>query len=169
MKMQSHLLTRDLLRISASIGCKIVTYYGAQYARTNCWPILNSFFVSSTIFRLHRLNADPVQSLVLNKCDLLQAKLQRGIRIRDSVASFGDRKNDFPTATRCTSGLRCHTIEKLTWQCRFPTSFPGDRKTELDFSPKLVYSLDLCRCKQSRSLIFLFDSHISRRILGQRP
>jgi hypothetical protein len=38
---------------------------------------------------------------VLNKCDLLQAKLQRGVRIRDSVPSFGDRKNDLPTATRC--------------------------------------------------------------------
>ncbi|PPQ74650.1 hypothetical protein CVT24_003835 [Panaeolus cyanescens] len=37
---------------------------------------------------------------VLNKCDLLQAKLQRGIRIRDSVPSFGDRKNDLTTATR---------------------------------------------------------------------
>ena len=39
---------------------------------------------------------------VLNKCDLLQAKLQRGVRIRDSVPSFGDRKNDLHTATRCT-------------------------------------------------------------------
>ncbi|KAG6889694.1 hypothetical protein C0995_015442 [Termitomyces sp. Mi166 len=39
-------------------------------------------------------------ALVLNKCDLLQAKLQRGVRIRDSVPSFGDRKNDLQTATR---------------------------------------------------------------------
>ncbi|KAG6827750.1 hypothetical protein H0H92_010572 [Tricholoma furcatifolium] len=38
--------------------------------------------------------------LFLNKCDLLQAKLQRGVRIRDSVPSFADRKNDLPTATR---------------------------------------------------------------------
>ncbi|KAG5729560.1 Guanine nucleotide-binding protein alpha-4 subunit [Termitomyces sp. T112] len=38
--------------------------------------------------------------LFLNKCDLLQAKLQRGVRIRDSVPSFGDRKNDLGTATR---------------------------------------------------------------------
>lgn len=41
--------------------------------------------------------------LVLNKCDLLQAKLQRGVRIRDSVPSFGERKNDLQTATRCES------------------------------------------------------------------
>ncbi|TFK29138.1 G-alpha-domain-containing protein [Coprinopsis marcescibilis] len=38
--------------------------------------------------------------LFLNKCDLLQAKLSRGVRIRDSVPSYGDRKNDQATATR---------------------------------------------------------------------
>ncbi|KAF6749802.1 guanine nucleotide binding protein, alpha subunit [Ephemerocybe angulata] len=38
--------------------------------------------------------------LFLNKCDLLQAKLQRGIRIRDSVTSYGTRINDLPTATK---------------------------------------------------------------------
>ncbi|KAJ7080029.1 guanine nucleotide binding protein, alpha subunit [Mycena belliarum] len=38
--------------------------------------------------------------LFLNKCDLLQAKLMRGARIRDSVPSFGDRRNDVATATR---------------------------------------------------------------------
>ncbi|KAF9074406.1 guanine nucleotide binding protein, alpha subunit [Rhodocollybia butyracea] len=38
--------------------------------------------------------------LFLNKCDLLQAKLQRGVRIRDSVPSFGDRRNDIATATK---------------------------------------------------------------------
>ncbi|KAJ6578829.1 guanine nucleotide binding protein, alpha subunit [Mycena vulgaris] len=38
--------------------------------------------------------------LFLNKCDLLQAKLMRGAKIRDSVPSFGDRKNDVATATR---------------------------------------------------------------------
>ncbi|KAK2460385.1 hypothetical protein APHAL10511_007550 [Amanita phalloides] len=48
----------------------------------------------------NRLLAHTQLILFLNKCDLLQAKLQRGIRIRDSVPSFGDRKNDLPTATR---------------------------------------------------------------------
>lgn len=38
--------------------------------------------------------------LFLNKCDLLQAKLMRGVRVRDSVPSFGERKNDLATATR---------------------------------------------------------------------
>lgn len=39
--------------------------------------------------------------LFLNKCDLLQAKLQRGVRIRDSVPSYGEKKNDFATAAKC--------------------------------------------------------------------
>ncbi|KAF8644015.1 hypothetical protein AX16_008731 [Volvariella volvacea WC 439] len=38
--------------------------------------------------------------LFLNKCDLLQAKLSRGIRIRDSIPSYGERKNDLQTATK---------------------------------------------------------------------
>ncbi|KAJ3538840.1 hypothetical protein NMY22_g4998 [Coprinellus aureogranulatus] len=38
--------------------------------------------------------------LFLNKCDLLRAKLQRGIRIRDSVPSYAERRNDFQTATK---------------------------------------------------------------------
>ncbi|TFK99903.1 guanine nucleotide binding protein, alpha subunit [Pterulicium gracile] len=36
----------------------------------------------------------------LNKCDLLQAKLTRGVRIKDHVPSYGDRRNDVITATR---------------------------------------------------------------------
>nr|GAT45923.1 predicted protein [Mycena chlorophos] len=38
--------------------------------------------------------------LFLNKCDLLQAKLMRGVKIRDSVPSFGERRNDVATATK---------------------------------------------------------------------
>ncbi|CAK5271364.1 unnamed protein product [Mycena citricolor] len=38
--------------------------------------------------------------LFLNKCDLLQAKLMRGVKVRDSVPSFADRRNDVATATR---------------------------------------------------------------------
>ena len=61
--------------------------------------------------------------LFLNKCDLLQGKLQRGVRVRDSVPSFGDRKNDFATAVKCwfytpfffffsspTAGLKTHLL-----------------------------------------------------------
>lgn len=58
--------------------------------------------------------------LFLNKCDLLQAKLQRGVRIRDSVPSFGDRKNDLPTATRY---FQQHFKEILKQHSPVPRSF----------------------------------------------
>ncbi|KAK0477133.1 guanine nucleotide binding protein, alpha subunit [Armillaria novae-zelandiae] len=38
--------------------------------------------------------------LFLNKCDLLQAKLARGVKIRDSVPSYGDRANNLTMATK---------------------------------------------------------------------
>lgn len=43
--------------------------------------------------------------LFLNKCDLLHKKLKRGVRVRDSIPSFGDRKNDTPTVMKCASIL----------------------------------------------------------------
>jgi len=38
--------------------------------------------------------------LFLNKCDLLDKKLKSGVRVRDYVPSFGDRKNDLQTAAQ---------------------------------------------------------------------
>ncbi|KAI0745129.1 G-alpha-domain-containing protein [Earliella scabrosa] len=38
--------------------------------------------------------------LFLNKCDLLQKKLARGVRVYDYVPSFGDRPNDAPTTAK---------------------------------------------------------------------
>ncbi|KAK0189499.1 guanine nucleotide binding protein, alpha subunit [Armillaria mellea] len=38
--------------------------------------------------------------LFLNKCDLLQAKLARNVKIRDFVPSYGDRANTLATATK---------------------------------------------------------------------
>ncbi|KAJ6554506.1 guanine nucleotide binding protein, alpha subunit [Mycena capillaripes] len=50
--------------------------------------------------RVNRLEDSYMLWKILNKCDLLQAKLMRGVKIRDSVPSFGDRRNDVATATR---------------------------------------------------------------------
>ncbi|KAH7911298.1 guanine nucleotide binding protein, alpha subunit [Hygrophoropsis aurantiaca] len=38
--------------------------------------------------------------LFLNKCDLLHSKIKRGMRIRDHIPSFGDRKNDSITVMK---------------------------------------------------------------------
>ncbi|KAH9477099.1 Guanine nucleotide-binding protein alpha-4 subunit [Psilocybe cubensis] len=67
------------------------------------WRILHAYPLNppaSFAFFSHEPYVRSRRRAVLNKCDLLQAKLQRGVRIRDSVPSFGDRKNDLQTATR---------------------------------------------------------------------
>ena len=39
--------------------------------------------------------------LFLNKCDILQAKLESGVRLADYVVSYGDRPNDFESVSNC--------------------------------------------------------------------
>src|SRR5579863_4925731 len=39
--------------------------------------------------------------LFLNKCDLLEEKLQSGVQVRTHVPSFGDRSNDVETVKKC--------------------------------------------------------------------
>ena len=39
--------------------------------------------------------------LFLNKIDLMQQKLASGIRLRDYVVSYGDRPNNYETASAC--------------------------------------------------------------------
>jgi hypothetical protein len=50
----------------------------------------------------NKLLANVELVLFLNKCDLLEAKLNSGIRLTKYVRSFGDRSNDLDTATKCT-------------------------------------------------------------------
>jgi len=44
--------------------------------------------------------------LWLNKCDILERKLARGVLIRQYISTYGDRANDMPTASKCTCSLR---------------------------------------------------------------
>ncbi|KAF8267947.1 guanine nucleotide binding protein, alpha subunit [Lactarius quietus] len=46
--------------------------------------------------------------LLLNKCDILARKLARGVSIRRSISTYGDRANDMPTASKY---LRKHFLE----------------------------------------------------------
>lgn len=39
--------------------------------------------------------------LFLNKCDILEAKLNAGVRLAKYVRSYGDRPNDLDTASKC--------------------------------------------------------------------
>ena len=48
--------------------------------------------------------------LFLNKCDILAAKLNSGIRLAKYVRSFGERPNDSETAEKCElSGFCPHS------------------------------------------------------------
>jgi len=38
--------------------------------------------------------------LFLNKCDILQRKLARGVPLKRYIPTYGDRKNDLPTASK---------------------------------------------------------------------
>lgn len=41
--------------------------------------------------------------LFLNKCDILQRKLETGVRLARYVKSYDDRPNDMDTASKCAS------------------------------------------------------------------
>lgn len=51
----------------------------------------------------NRLLANVDLVLFLNKCDILEAKLDSGIRLSKYVRSYGDRSNDIETASKCLS------------------------------------------------------------------
>ena len=60
--------------------------------------------------------------LFLNKCDILESKLNSGIRLAKYVRSYGDRPNDLETASKCAS-LRHrirhpHMADMDLWICR---------------------------------------------------
>jgi guanine nucleotide-binding protein subunit alpha len=51
----------------------------------------------------NRLLANVELVLFLNKCDILEAKLNAGIRLAKYVRSYGDRENDVESVTKCES------------------------------------------------------------------
>ncbi|KZP15914.1 G-alpha-domain-containing protein [Athelia psychrophila] len=62
--------------------------------------------------------------LFLNKCDVLKAKLQSGIRLADYVMSYGNRPNDFASASKYLkkkfSGIhRDFSVEARPLYCHF--------------------------------------------------
>jgi guanine nucleotide-binding protein alpha-1 subunit len=47
--------------------------------------------------------------LFLNKCDLLQRKLDSGVRLNRYMTSYGDRPNDYDAVAKCEFG-HTHTL-----------------------------------------------------------
>lgn len=48
-----------------------------------------------------KLLAETQLILFLNKCDLLERKLKRGVKLADYVPSYGDRPNDVMSVIKC--------------------------------------------------------------------
>ena len=48
-----------------------------------------------------RLLAKSALILLLNKCDLLEAKIMRGVYFKQYVPSFGERENETKVIIRC--------------------------------------------------------------------
>lgn len=49
----------------------------------------------------NKLLKDTNLILFLNKCDIMKTKLASGIKLRDYVVSYGNRPNDFDSASSC--------------------------------------------------------------------
>ena len=91
----------------------------------------------------------------MNKCDLLQRKLKRGIQLKQYVPTYGDRPNDLQSVAKCEclvsylllvrprqslsiSWSCCYSVYEVTiWcrvisdssfrlPCRFPPAIPRD-------------------------------------------
>lgn len=110
-------MTKNSPRTVTSTASRTATCSGRAFAPASYLHEPNSYYVSTPELLQYapcthsvpfvppfRLVTNCIH-VVLNKCDLLQAKLMRGAKIRDSVPSFGDRRNDVATATRCTFRL----------------------------------------------------------------
>lgn len=64
----------------------------------------------------------------LNKCDLLEKKLSRGVRVVDYVPTYGSKPNDLESVTRCQSRRvrSSPSLDKLTLgPCRLPLAVQG--------------------------------------------
>jgi hypothetical protein len=58
----------------------------------------------------------------LNKIDILKRKLDAGVRVRDHLSEYGDRKNDFQTVSTCRFISRLLTSQ-LIWRLGFRKNF----------------------------------------------
>ncbi|KAF7977989.1 hypothetical protein HWV62_1829 [Athelia sp. TMB] len=61
----------------------------------------------------NKLLADVNIVLFLNKCDLLQSKLNAGVRLKDHMTSYGDRPNDYQAVSEFRDIIIKHNLKNL--------------------------------------------------------
>jgi guanine nucleotide-binding protein subunit alpha len=57
----------------------------------------------------NKLLKDTNLILFLNKCDIMKSKLASGIQLKEYVVSYGNRPNDFDSASNCERLIRSST------------------------------------------------------------
>jgi hypothetical protein len=64
--------------------------------------------------------------LFLTGCDVLRRKLKRGVQVKDTVPSYGDRPNDPPAVVKCELTFLVVVSMPLSSKCRFQRIIQGD-------------------------------------------
>lgn len=107
--------------------------------------------------------------LFLNKCDILEKKLNAGVRLAKYVRSYGDRENDLETASKCSYllvllGVEAHLCYQTSAVSLAPSTGSTHRAHEnfMD-GARLLRSVDKFRMYPSAR------THLYCRIQQQRP
>jgi hypothetical protein len=84
--------------------------------------------------------------LFLNKCDILDAKLQSGISIAKYVKSYGDRGNDVESVSKCECLLAELMLRCLTSGCygRYENQVQRDTSRLFTYTTQVVCILYFC-------------------------
>ena len=66
----------------------------------------------------------------MNKCDMLEKKIETGVSVKKSLPNSGDRRNDAASVTKCKlSSGRAYMDRRPTFMnecCRFENELQGD-------------------------------------------
>lgn len=95
---------------------------------------------------LSRLRSVLTDKQFLNKCDILQKKIHRGVRVADYISSYGDRPNDAKTVGKCASPISTFTQQVELMQFlhgRYRSTTTVQRYFDASFPPATAILLVL--------------------------
>lgn len=143
-------------RQSAGACCVSGLYAGIVHRRF--WfgdPQWDSFLLWKSLC-LHKLLKKATFVLLLNKYDLLDAKLRSGIQFRQFVTSYKDRPNRTETVLQCESDFFFTSRRACCKLTRFTHRFKGEILCHLPARPRKHAQL-ACACHLCYRLEFDID------------
>ena len=87
--------------VNAIIFLAPISCFDERLSEDNRINRLEDSFILWTAICSSKLLSKATLVLFLNKCDLLEEKIRKGISITKYLTSYGDRANDAPTLTKC--------------------------------------------------------------------